>query len=282
MSRWIAIAALVLVGTALTETRGVAQQRLEIESSTPAEAAASPPTDPPIVFEPPAVAVPRFEFDGADLDAAKMGVLWNRNWFLASASAQALGWILLGAGISQCEWINDVEVCPIAADNVGIAGAAIVILSGVPLVVTSIMYGVRAGQKKELELRTLQQLTEDGRYPPPASFDEYRLADAQDRIRRARNGLIASASMFGFGWIFLGASIPHCRPGTNEPLDCSGTGYALFVVGLTFSGFGAIGMITSGILLGVRKRNERLLQRSIRRRNEARFRWDPQSGAFVF
>ncbi len=39
MSRWIAIAALVLVGTALTETRGVAQQRLEIESSAPMEAA---------------------------------------------------------------------------------------------------------------------------------------------------------------------------------------------------------------------------------------------------
>jgi hypothetical protein len=53
-------------------------------------------------------------------------------------------------------------------------------------------------------------------------------------------------------------------------------------LGLTFSGSGAIGMITSGILLGVRKRNERLLQRSIRRRNEARFRWDLQSGAFVF
>jgi hypothetical protein len=282
MSRRITIAALALVGTTLTEARGVAQQRLEIESSTPADAAASPPTDPPIVFEPPAVAVPRFEFDSADLDAAKMGVLWNRNWFLASAGAQALGWILLGAGISQCEWINGVEVCPRAADNVGVAGAAIVILSGVPLIVTSIMYGVRAGQKKELELRTLRELTDNGRRPPPSSFDEYRLNDAEDRIRRTRNGLIASTAMFGFGWIFLGASIPHCRPGTNELLDCSGTGYALFVVGLTFSGSGAIGMITSGILLGVRKRNERLLQRSIRRRNEARFRWDPQSGAFVF
>lgn len=282
MSRWITIAALALVATTLAEARGVAQQRLEIESSTPAEAGPSSASDWSVVFEPPEAAVPRLEFDGAELDAAKIDVLWNRNWFLASGGAQALGWILLGAGISQCEWINGVEVCPRAADNVGIAGAAIVILSGVPLVVTSIMYGVRAGQKKELELSTLRELTDNGRHPPPSSFDEYRLNDAGDRIRRTRNGLIASTAMFGLGWIFLGASIPHCRAGTNEVLECSGTGYALFVVGLTFSGSGAIGMITSGILIGVRKRNERLLQRSIQRREEARFHWDPQSGAFVF
>jgi len=276
------IVALGLAGSLLAEARVHAQDRLQVESAPPAQISPSSASDSSIVFEPPYSAVPGLEFDSAALELAKGDVLWNRNWFLASSGAMALGWILLGAGISQCEWINGVEVCSASADNVGIAGAAIVILSGVPLVVTAIMYGVRAGQKKELELKTLRDLTDSGPHPPPASFDEYRLTDAQDRIRRARNGLIASAAMFGVGWFFLGAAIPRCETGTNDLLTCSGPGYAHLVVGLTITGSGTIGMIVSGILLGVRKGNERALQRSIRRRGDARLRWDPASGSFVF
>lgn len=287
MSQWIAIAAFTLVGAMVVELPCAAQQQPDVKSETPSEInRSSTPLDSTIVTEPPVPmlpkrTVPALEFDSEELDKATSSVLWNRNWFLASGSAQALGWILLGAAFSQCETINGVEVCPRAADKTGTAGAAIVVLSGVPLIVTSIMYGIRAGQKKELESLTLRDLTDHGRHPPPAGFDQWRLDDAQARIRSARNGLIASTSMFAFGWIFLGAAIPRC-PSTTDGLSCTNAGYAHLVIGLTFTGSGAIGMLVSGILLGARKKNERVLRRSIDRRKNARFRWDPERGSFVF
>lgn len=147
---------------------------------------------------------------------------------------------------------------------------------------TSIMYGVRSGQQKELELQTLRRLIQGGRYPPSAFLDEYRLSDAQERVRSTRNGLIASTAMFAVGRIFLGAAIPRSEAVPNYLLECTGPRYAHLVVGLTISGSGAIGMVVSGILLGVRKRNERLLGQSIQRHGDKSFRWDPQSGSFVF
>ncbi|MGB5703711.1 MAG: hypothetical protein WBM48_12905 [Polyangiales bacterium] len=293
-SGFVVVAALVFINP-----HAAAQQSSEVQSETPV--GSIPPrgsepeittepmiiSEPAIITEPPELivpqrAVPWLEFDQAELDKAKSDVLWNRNWFLASGATQALGWLLLGAAFSQCDTINGVDVCPSAADKAGVAGAAIVILSGVPLLVTSITYGVRARQKKELERLTLRDLTKYGRASPLASFDRYRLDDAKDRIRRARNGLIGSASMFAFGWIFLGAAIPRCQSTTDGLLDCTDAGSTHMVIGLTFSLPGAIGMLVSGALLGSRKRNERLLLRSIQRREEARFRWDPERGAFVF
>lgn len=280
MPRWMTIAMIVLAGIMLTEDRVTAQSPLEIVSEPPPETSSSPSPGSSIVGEPPE----SLEFDSSALDRAKSAVLWNRNWFLASAGAQALGWIFLGAAFSQCDTINGVEVCPGAADRLGVAGAAIVVLSGVPLLVTGIIYGMRSRQKKALELQTLRRLTQDGRYPPPPSFDEYRLTDAQDRIRSTRNGLIASTAMFGVGWIFLGLAIPRCQTGVNDVdlITCTNPGYAHFVVGLTIAGSGSIGMVVSGILLGVRKRNKRVLERSVQRRGDKGFRWDPQSGSFVF
>ena len=282
MPRRLLITALALLGTLLTEARGSAQQRLEIESATPAELAPATPSDALLITDPPQAELPGLDFDSSALERAKDDVLWTRNWFLASAGAQALGWIFLGAGISQCEWIDDVEVCPHAADNLGVAGAAIVVLSGIPLLVTSIMYGVRSGQRKKLELETLEHLSGYGRHPPPASFDEYRLSEGRDRVRRARNGLIASAAMFGVGWIFLGAAIPRCQSAPNYLLECTGPGYAHLVIGLTITGSGAVGTLVSGIVLGARKRNQRLLNRSIQRHRAQGFQWDPRLGAFVF
>jgi len=288
MPHRIAIASFALVGAMLVGVPCAAAQQPDVESETPAEASPSSTTfDPRIVTEPPVPmlpkrTVPELQFDSEKLDKATSDVLWNRNWFLASSSAQALGWILLGAAFSRCETINGVDVCPTAADKAGTAGAAIVVLSGVPLLVTSIMYGIRSRQKKELVSLTLRDLTDHGRHPPPAAFDQWRLDDAQARIRSARNGLIASTSMFAFGWIFLGAAIPRCQSTTDGLLDCTNAGYAHLVIGLTFTSSGAIGMLVSGILLGARKKNERVLQRSVQRRRDARFHWDPERGSFVF
>lgn len=278
MPGWMTITALVLAGVLLTEDRVTAQSLPQIESEPPSEASSSAPPGSSVVAEPPEP----MEFDSAALDRAKSDVLWTRNWFLASGGAQALGWIFLGAAFSQCETINGVEVCPAGADRLGVAGAAIVVLSGIPLLATSIMYGVRSGQRKKLQLETLDYLSGYGRHPPPASFDEYRRSEGLDRIRRARNGLIASAAMFGVGWIFLGVAIPRCQSAPNDLLECTSSGYAHLVIGLTITGAGAIGTIVSGIVLGARKRNQRLLNRSIQRRSERSFHWDPRLGAWVF
>lgn len=264
-----------------------AQQQPRIESETPAEISPSTTFDPTIVTEPPGVAlpkrtVPKSEFDSTELDVARANVLWSRDWFFGSAGAQVFGWILLGATYARCETIDGVDVCPRAADNAGTAGAVIVVISGVSLLVTSIMYGLRSRQKKELERQTLETLTEYGRQPPPAAFDQWRLDDAQTRIRAARYGLIASTAMFGVSWIFLGAAIPRCQSTSDYLVHCTNTGYAHMVIGLTFAISGATGMLVSGILLGVRKKNQRVLRQSIQRRQNARFRWDPDRGSFVF
>jgi hypothetical protein len=282
MLRVLLIAVFALVGTLLSEPQATAQQRLEIESATPAELDPAPPSDAFVILEPPQAESAGLHFDSSELEGAKYDVLWSRNWFLASAGAQALGWIFLGAGISQCEWVDDVEVCPRAADNLGVAGAAIVVLSGISLLATSIMYGIRSSQRKKLELETRELLSGYGRHPPPASFDEYRRSDGLDGVRRARNGLIASAAMFGVGWIFIGAAIPRCQSAPNYLLECTGPGYAHLVIGLTITGSGAIGTLVSGIVLGARKRNQRLLNRSIQRPPAQGFQWDPRLGAFVF
>lgn len=287
MPHRIAVAVFALLGTMLVGAPCAAEQEPEVESETPAESAASSTSDPMIVTEPPTAELPKRtlptpEFDSVELDEARGDVLWSRNWFLASGSAQAFGWILLGAAFSRCDTINGVEVCPGAADNAGVVGAAIVIVSGVSLVVTSIMYGVRSRQKKELERLTLRNLTNYWRHPPPAAFDQWRLSDDEARIRSARNGLIASTAMLGVSWIFLGVAIPRCQSTTDGLLNCTNPGYAHLVIGLTFAGSGAVGMLVSGILLGARKRNERELRQSMAQRQKARFRWDPERGSFVF
>ena len=90
--------------------------------------------------------------------------------------------------------------------------------------------------------------------------------DAQRRTRAARNGLIASASMFSFGWIFLGVAIPRCQSTTDGLLNCTNPGYSCLAVGLTFTFSGAVGMLVSGALLGARKKNQRVLESGIQQR----------------
>ena len=54
-------------------------------------------------------------------------------------------------------------------------------------------------------------------------------------------------------------------------------------LGGTIAGLAAIGMITSGAMLGVRNRTKREIERDIRRRYYgSRFHWDIDSGRFVF
>jgi hypothetical protein len=117
---------------------------------------------------------------------------------------------------------------------------------------------------------------------------EQDLADAQDRVRRSRNALIGTSAAFGVGLILAGIGASQCqvvsRINQNDELLCNNAGKVLLPLGGTFVGLGAIGMITSGIILGVANKRKREIQRDMRRAQygERRLRWDVRSNAVVF
>ena len=125
-------------------------------------------------------------------------------------------------------------------------------------------------------------------YPRPIQgAQQYELEEANRRIRNTRNALIATSALAAVGMIVGATAFRHCEfiyYNVNRPDDlvCTQRGDALFVAGGTIFGLAAIGMITSGIMLGVRKGNRRRLRREIQRSQGARLRWDVPSGGLVF
>ncbi|MGB5697964.1 MAG: hypothetical protein WBM46_20105 [Polyangiales bacterium] len=116
---------------------------------------------------------------------------------------------------------------------------------------------------------------------------EYQLDEAADRSRRVRSALIGTSAAFGAGLIFAGIGASQCysirRPYVPEELVCNTAGDVLLGFGVTFITAGAIGMLTSGIMLGVRNKQRRELERNARRRPYgSRFHWNVESGRFVF
>jgi len=110
---------------------------------------------------------------------------------------------------------------------------------------------------------------------------------AADRSRRVRNALIGTSAVFGAGMIFAGIGASQCyviqRPYVPEELVCNTAGDVLLGFGVTFITLGAIGMLTSGIMLGVRNKQRRELERNAQRRSYGSgFHWNVESGRFVF
>lgn len=123
-------------------------------------------------------------------------------------------------------------------------------------------------------------------YPASRGMDRYALSDAEDRSRRARVGLLATTAIFSAGVVIVVAgAASECnrveRPGTDD-IECTDTGDSLIAAGATVMGLSAIGILTTGILLGVRNSQKRKLLRSMRDRDRAKVRWDPTTASFVF
>jgi hypothetical protein len=122
--------------------------------------------------------------------------------------------------------------------------------------------------------------------PPPPAYTDYDLQEAKERSRRTRVALIATSAIFGVGVIIAGIGASQCdwitQPGSDQYV-CNNTGDVMVPLGGSLAGLSAIGMITSGAMLGVRNRNKREIERDIRRRYYGgRLRWDVESGRFVF
>jgi len=120
----------------------------------------------------------------------------------------------------------------------------------------------------------------------PPAYSVYDLEEAKERSRRVRVALIATSAAFAVGVIIAGIGASQCewitQPG-SDVYRCNNAGDVMVPLGGTIAGLAAIGMITSGAMLGVRNRTKREIERDIRRRYYgSRFHWDIDSGRFVF
>ena len=117
------------------------------------------------------------------------------------------------------------------------------------------------------------------------AYFDYDLEEAEARSRRTRNALIATSAVTGLGIILLGVGSSQCEEGFNDSDDrvCNNAGDVLRPLGGSLFGAGSIGMITSGIMLGVSNKRKREIQRDMRRHYYgSRFHWDIGSGRFAF
>jgi hypothetical protein len=127
-----------------------------------------------------------------------------------------------------------------------------------------------------------------GQVSPPGYLTSptYELEEAERRSRVVRNALIGTSVGFAVGVILTGAAISQCDSiqsfDGSDDWTCNNAGDVLTALGGTFAGLGAIGMITTGIMLGVRNKQKRDIERDMRRRYGSGLRWDPSSGRFVF
>lgn len=90
---------------------------------------------------------------------------------------------------------------------------------------------------------------------------------------------------FGLGAILAGIGASQCQQiyssstQNYNDLLCNNAGNVLLPLGGTIAGLGAIGMLTSGIMLGVSNKRKREIRRSQYGR---RLQWDIPKGALVF
>jgi hypothetical protein len=123
-----------------------------------------------------------------------------------------------------------------------------------------------------------------------AQWWEVDLEEAKLRSKRTKNALIATSAAFGVGVILAGIGASQCQqiPSTSgssyDDLLCNNAGNVLLPLGGSIAGLSAIGMLTSGIMLGVSNKRKREIQRDIRRSQygERKLQWDIPSGALVF
>lgn len=129
--------------------------------------------------------------------------------------------------------------------------------------------------------------------PPPTiqdkqlAYDMYRRDQLAESVPRTRNALIGTSVSFGVGLALL---IPvwagdHCVTydfGNSSNYECDTTGKVLTGIGGPLAWGGSLGMIVSGIMLGVRKGKIRRLEQKIMLTSDRKLQWDPSTARMVF
>jgi hypothetical protein len=114
------------------------------------------------------------------------------------------------------------------------------------------------------------------------------LDDLNNGIRRTRVALISTSAATAVGIILTSIGASQCTYYSSsnyyyDSYNCNTAGNVLVPMGATLLSLGAIGMITSGIMLGVKKGKKRRMQRDMRQSAYgARLQWDVDSGRLVF
>lgn len=116
---------------------------------------------------------------------------------------------------------------------------------------------------------------------------QHQLEEYQARSRRARNALIGTSATVGVGIVFIAIGNSQCqtisRPGQSDLFLCNTAGDVLWGLGMGMAVTGALGVLTSGIILGVANKRKREVLRDMRERySQRKLRWDASSGVFVF
>ncbi len=162
------------------------------------------------------------------------------------------------------------------------------LIKGVLVLCVALPEGRSFAQGTDAQIQTQTPSEASVVYVPRGGYGytEHDLQEAERRSRVVRNALIGTSVGFAVGVILAGAGASQCTSfvrfdGRNDWV-CNNAGDVLVPLGGTFAAFGAIGMLTTGIMLGVRNKHKREIERDIRRRYGSRFRWDERSGRFVF
>lgn len=119
------------------------------------------------------------------------------------------------------------------------------------------------------------------------AYDMYRRDELRRSVPRTRNALIGTSVSFGVGLALL---IPvwagnHCvtySTSTTYERVCDTTGKVLTGIGSPLAWGGSLGMIVSGIMLGVRKGKIRRLDERIMLTSDRRLQWDLPTSRLVF
>jgi hypothetical protein len=122
---------------------------------------------------------------------------------------------------------------------------------------------------------------------PRISYDEYRRNELEFLAKRSRIALFSSSAAAAVGVALVTpAAVNECvRVASSSSFDdvrCSVTGKTLLGLGIPFLVAGALGIIISGTMFGVRKGKIRNLEDRFAYEKSNAFRWDPSRTAFVF
>ncbi|MBW2190049.1 MAG: hypothetical protein JRG93_10765 [Deltaproteobacteria bacterium] len=112
----------------------------------------------------------------------------------------------------------------------------------------------------------------------PRTIDGYTLEEVELRVRRARIGLLSTTGVTVVGAVLFGAGA--VRAGSSQDLDALSEG-PLLISGMSLMISGAVGMIASGIVLGLSKGELRRLKEA-RYDRPRRVQWDLARSRVVF